>query len=171
MTTKVKKRFYPLRNPENPSHVDLIPITEEQYRTIYREIWRVCKQEQKAGRCRCTKKYLWKCDSQCDLCEFHHPDTISINEPLPDGEGDMGDYIQDDKTPFDEVFEDRQLLDQLYDRLRELDPDAETIIRLLEDNPDGISDRAIARALERPQKTYSDQIKRYRTDLRRITGE
>lgn len=171
MTNEVNQRYYPLRDSENSTHVHLIPITEEQYRVLYPEIWRIRKREQIAGRCKCPRTYLWKCDGQCDLCEYHHPDTVSIDEPLPDGEGDMYDCIPDDKEPFTEVFEDRQLLDQLFDRLRELDSDAETIIRLWKDNLGDISDRAIARELGRPQKTFSDQMKRYRTDLRRITGE
>lgn len=66
---------------------------------------------------------------------------------------------------------DRMLLEQLFTRLRELDPEADTIIQLWKDHPEGISDRAIARELGRPQKTFADQMKKYRTDLRRITGD
>jgi hypothetical protein len=25
---------------------------------------------------------LWKCDGQCDLCEYHAPDTVSLDDPL-----------------------------------------------------------------------------------------
>lgn len=49
--------------------------------------------------------------------------------------------------------------------------EADTIIQLWKDHPEGISDRAIARELGRPQKTFADQMKKYRTDLRRITGD
>ena len=58
-----------------------------------------------------------------------------------------------------------------FARLRELDPEADTIIQLWQDHPEGISDRAIARKLGRPQKTFADQMKKYRTDLRRIAGD
>lgn len=34
-----------------------------------------------------------------------------------------------------------------------------------------IADRAIARELGRPQKTFADQMKKYRTALRTITGD
>ena len=71
----------------------------------------------------------------------------------------------------DEVIADRMLLEQLFARLRELDPEADTIIQLWKDHPEGIFDRAIARELGRPQKTFADQMKKYRTDLRRITGD
>ncbi|MFR5252113.1 MAG: hypothetical protein ACLTF5_04755 [Butyricicoccus sp.] len=83
----------------------------------------------------------------------------------------LGDYIPDRSKPMEEVIADRMLLEQLFTRLRELDPEADTIIQLWKDHPEGISDRAIARELGRPQKTFADQMKKYRTDLRRITGD
>ena len=93
------------------------------------------------------------------------------DQPLPDGNGTLGDYIPDRSKPMEEVIADRMLLEQLFARLRELDPEADTIIQLWKDHPEGISDRAIARELGRPQKTFADQMKKYRTDLRRITGD
>lgn len=98
----------------------------------------------------------------------HAPNTISFNDPLPDGEGTLGDYIPDDNSSIEDVVADRQLLAQLIDRLRQLDPEADTIIQLWKDHPEGISDRKIAEALGRPQRTFADQMKKYRTDLRRI---
>ncbi|MDK2966084.1 sigma-70 family RNA polymerase sigma factor [Lacrimispora sp.] len=165
------QRYFPLRDPENPFKVTLTPITEEQYRSLYPDIWATQKREQYHGRCMCPKYYLWKCDGQCDLCEYHAPDTVSLDEPLPDGNGTLGDYIPDRSKPMEEVIADRMLLEQLFARLRELDPEADTIIQLWKDHPEGISDRAIARELGRPQKTFADQMKKYRTDLRRITGD
>lgn len=38
-------------------------------------------------------------------------------------------------------------------------------------NPEGISDRAIARALGRPQRTFVDQMKRYYTELHKIENK
>ena len=58
---------------------------------------------------------------------------------------------------------------RLIERLRELDPDADAILTLWQEN-DKISDRAIAKALGRPQRTFADQMKRYRTELRKIHG-
>ena len=53
-----KKYFYPLRDPENPNKVTLVPITEDQYRSLYPEIWATQKREQYHGRCMCPKHYL-----------------------------------------------------------------------------------------------------------------
>jgi hypothetical protein len=83
----------------------------------------------------------------------------------------MYDYLPDNNTPIEKLISDRILLEQLFARLRELDPEANTIIQLWMDHPEGISDRAIARELGRPQKTFADQMKKYRIDLRRITGD
>ena len=83
----------------------------------------------------------------------------------------MYDYLQDSSIPIDEVIADRMLLEQLFSRLRQLDPEADKIIQLWIDNPEGISDRAIARELGRPQKTFADQMKKYRTDLRKLTNK
>ena len=69
----------------------------------------------------------------------------------------------------EDVIADRDLLARLIARLRELDPDADAILTLWQEN-DKISDRAIAKALGRPQRTFADQMKRYRTELQKIRG-
>ena len=69
----------------------------------------------------------------------------------------------------EDVIADRDLLACLIARLRELDPDADAILTLWQEN-DKISDRTIAKALGRPQRTFADQMKRYRTELRKIRG-
>jgi hypothetical protein len=164
------KRYFPLRDPENPFKVTLTPITEEQYRSLYPDIWATQKREQYHGRCMCTKRYLWKCDGQCDLCEYHAPDTTSLDEPLPDGNGTLGDYIPDGRPSIEDIIADRDLLKHLIARFRELDPDADRIIQMRLDNPK-ISDRKIAEALGRPQRTFADQMKRYYTELHKIENK
>jgi hypothetical protein len=117
-------------------------------------------------------RFIWKCNGDCIGCKYHAAgDTTSLDQPRPDGNGTLGDYIPDNSKPMDEVIADRMLLEQLFSRLRELDPEADTIIQLWKDHPEGIPARAIARELGRPQKTFADQMKKYRTDLRRITDD
>ena len=164
MTNNENKRFYPLRDSENPSKVTLVPITEEQYRSLYPDIRATQKREQYHGRCMYTKRYLWKCDGQCDLCEYHAHDTVSLDEPLPDGNGTLGDYIPDSNPSMENIIADRELLNRLIARFRELDPDADRIIQMRLNNPK-ISDRKIAETLGRPQRTFADQMKRYYTEL------
>lgn len=77
------------------------------------EIWRIRNREQNHGCCMCPKCYLWKCDGQCDLCEYHAPNTVSLDQPLPDGEGTLSDYIPDNSPSIEDIVADRQLLAQL----------------------------------------------------------
>ena len=109
MSKQSNQHYYPLRDSENPSKVTLVPITEEQYRSLYPEIWATQKREQYHGRCMCPKHYLWKCDGQCDLCEYHAPDTVSLDDPLPDGDGTLADYIPDDLPSIEDVIADYDL--------------------------------------------------------------
>lgn len=51
----------------------------------------------------------------------------------------------------------------------DLDPGADTIIAMWM-NDDSVSDCAIAKALGRSQHTFADQMRKYRTELRRIRG-
>lgn len=149
-----------------------VPATKEQHDSFYKEADRIRHKEQDHGRCMCPYRFIWKCDGDCIGCEYHAAgDITSLDQPLPDGNGTLGDYIPDRSKPMEEVIADRMLLEQLFARLRELDPEADTIIQLWKDHPEGISDRAIARELGRPQKTFADQMKKYRTNLRRITGD
>ena len=62
------------------------------------------------------------------------------------------------------------MLKHLIARFRELDPDADRIIQMRLDNPK-ISDRKIAEALGRPQRTFADQMKRYYTELHKIENK
>ena len=89
-----KKRYYPLRDSENPYKVSLVEITEAQYRALYPEIWATQKREQYHHRCMCPKKYIWKCDGNCDLCEYHTAgDMLSLDVPTEDGNANMYDTI------------------------------------------------------------------------------
>lgn len=163
-----KKRYFPLRDVKNPDKVSLIEITESQYRALYPEIWATQKREQHHHRCMCTRKYLWKCDGNCDLCEYHAAgDMLSLDVPTEDGNANMYDTIPDTAPTMEDVLSDAMLLEQLIARFRELDPDADRIIELLRDE---LSDRKIAEQLGRPQRTFADQMKKIRTELRKIRG-
>ena len=165
---KSKKRYYPLRDAENPYKVSLVEITETQYRALYPEIWATQKREQYHHRCMCPKRYIWKCDGNCDLCEYHAAgDLLSLDMPLEDGNSNMYDSIPDTAPTMEDVISDAIILELLIAKFRELDPDADRIIEMLSDEK---SDRAIAEQLGRKQRTFADQMKRYRTELRRVRG-
>lgn len=148
-----------------------VTVSKEQHDSFYREASRIRNKEQNHGRCMCPYRFIWKCDGDCVGCEYHAAgDTTSLDQPLPDGEGSLGDYIPDNSPSIEDVVADHQLLVQLIEKLRQLDPDADIIIQLWKDHPEGISDRKIAEALGRPQRTFADQMKKYRTELRKVRG-
>lgn len=163
-----KKRYYPLRDASNPYKVTLVEISEAQYRALYPEIWATQKREQHHHRCMCTRKHLWKCDGNCDLCEYHATgDMLSLDVPTEDGNANMYDAIPDTTPTMEDVLSDAMLLEQLIARFRELDPNADCIIELLGDE---LSDRKIAEQLGRKQRTFADQMKKIRAELRKIRG-
>lgn len=163
-----KKHYFPLRDVSNPYKVALVEITEAQYRALYPEIWATQKREQHHHRCMFTRRYLWKCDGNCDLCEYHAAgDTLSLDVSTEDGNANMYDTIPDTAPTMEDVLSDAMLLEQLIARFRELNPDADRIIELLMDE---LSDRKIAEKLGRPQRTFADQMKKIRTELRKIRG-
>ena len=79
--------------------------------------------------------------------------------------GDVGSLSQDDNPTPEELMADRDLLEYLIMRFRETDPDANRIIRLLQD---GISARKIAEILGRKQRTFSKELKDFRDMYRHL---
>lgn len=125
-----------------------IPVAKEVRDVYYNEAARIRMKAQAHGQCVCPQSKVWVCDGDCLVCEYRRSgDMASLDVPIAD----------------------RDLLDRLFARLRELDPDADTIIAMWMDD-DKVSDRTIAKALGRPQRTFADQMKKYRTELRRIRG-
>lgn len=147
-----------------------VPVTKEQHDSFYKESDRIRHKEQDHGRCMCPYRFIWRCDGDCLDCEYHATgDITSLDQPLSDGNGTLCDYMPDRSKSMEEIIYDRMLLEQLFARLRELDPDADIIIQCWLDDYK-ISDRAIAEKLGRPQRTFADQMKKIRTELRKVRG-
>lgn len=64
------------------------------------------------GRCFCPRGKWWLCDGDCVDCEFHTRNEVSLDDPLPDGEGTRGDYVPDDNPTPEEIISDRDLLER-----------------------------------------------------------
>ena len=154
-----KKRYYPLRSSTDPKKVKLVEITEEQYQAIYPEIWATIKREQRHGRCRCPANYLWTCNGYCSDCSYHTGGNEEFIDELTDTE------LSDEKPLMDELMACDQMLKLLVARFRELEPEADLIIELLEE---GLSDRKIAETLGRKQRTFADLMKKIRTELHKL---
>lgn len=148
-----------------------VDVPEDFYceQTRYYDTFRHHMQEH--GQCSCPKSKFWLCDGDCLTCEFRCAgDMLSLDYETENDSGDtclMLDSIPDTAPLAADIVADKLLLEQLVQRLHELDPDAGLILQLLKDEK---SDRAIAEALGRPQRTFAHQMKRYRDELRIIRG-
>lgn len=148
-----------------------VPCTEQQFQEFYREATRIRKKEQYYHRCKCPKQFIWACDGDCEKCEHHLGyGLLSLDAPSTE---DGSTLLESEELAapelMEEVISDRILLEQLFQRLRELDPDADKIIEYWKDDS-SISDREIAKRLGRKQRTFADQMKKIRTELRKVRG-
>lgn len=107
-----------------------IPCTKQQFQKFYREVTRIRKKEQYYHRCKCPKKFIRACDGDCENCE-HHLGYGLLSLDAPNTE-DGSTLLESEELAASELMEelisDRFLLEQLFQRLRELDSDADKII-------------------------------------------
>ena len=121
-----------------------VPCTEQQFQEFYREATRIRKKEQYYHRCKCPKQFIWACDGDCENCEHHLGyKELSLEAPNTETGDSFMDMLPDENASMEQIYEDHILLEQLFKRLCELDPDADRIIAMWMAN-DKISDRAIA---------------------------
>lgn len=169
-----------MKNTENQSKAyriylkatkEWVEVPEEFYReqTSYYDTFR--KKKQYHGQCACTKSKFWLCDGDCFNCEFRRAgDMLSLDYENENEDGDTCSPLNSVPDPaplMADVVADKLLLEQLIQRLRELDPEADLILQMLGEEK---SDRSIAEELGRPQRTFSRQMQRYRNELRKVRG-
>ena len=163
-----------MKNNDNQNHIydktlrTWIDVPEDFFREYDRERTACRRRMQDHGRCSCPRDKWWLCDTFCEECEFRRAgDLLSIDAPEGDGSVDMLDQQEATGPRMEDVVADRDLLARMVKRLRELDPEADAILALWQEDCT-LSDRAVARALGRSQRTFADQMKRYRTELRKL---
>jgi DNA-directed RNA polymerase specialized sigma24 family protein len=137
-------------------------IPEDQYREYDRSRTALRKRMQYRGECFCPRSKWWLCDGNCLDCEFHNNTTVSLDDPLPDGEGTLADYVPDDSPLIEEVLSEKAELDQLFARLQELMPEAKRIGELREE---GLSDEAIADIIGIKRTTFLSRLKKAKEKL------
>lgn len=141
-------------------------VTPEQYKEF--DTWRtnLRKREQYHHRCMCPRSKWWLCDGMCDDCEYHAPgDILSLDTPTGNDEGDEVTLLDmlEDPTPFiEEVICDKAELDQLYERLEQLMPEAVEIGRLRQK---GLSDEAIAKNVGIKRTTFRSRLEKAKAQL------
>jgi DNA-directed RNA polymerase specialized sigma24 family protein len=150
-----KQRYYPLRRADDPYSVDLIPVSEEIYQQLTRSISRIRKQEQRAGRCFCSKHLFWKCAADCDVCPYHKKsEFLSLDVEVADENKDISTLIDliADESDLSEELEERAFKDAVQIAIQSLSSRDREITRLF---MDGLSERAIASEINCPRKTVN----------------
>ena len=141
-------------------------VSPEQYKEF--DNWRtnLRKREQYHGRCMCPRNKWWLCDGMCDDCEFHAPgDFLSLDMPSSNDDGDevtLLDMLEDPAPSVEEVLCDKAELDQLFDRLNELMPEAVQIGKLRQE---GLSDEAIAKVIGIKRTTFRSRLEKAKSQL------
>ena len=136
-------------------------VTPEQYAEFDR--WRTNKRkrEQYHGRCMCPRNKWWLCDGMCDDCEFHAAgDVLSLDKPVSHEDGDevsLADALTDPSPSIEAVICDKAELDQLFERLNEIMPEATEIGRL---RMSKLSDEAIAQIIGIKRTTFLSRLKK-----------
>ena len=141
-------------------------VTPEQYKEF--DTWRtnLRKREQYHHRCMCPRSKWWLCDGMCDDCEYHAPGNIlSLDMPTSNDDGDeitLLDMLEDPTPSIEEVICDKAELDQLYERLDQLMPEAVEIGRLRQK---GLTDEAIAKIVGIKRTTFRSRLEKAKAQL------
>lgn len=138
-----------------------VEVPEEVYQEHTRFYDAFRKRAQYHGQCACLKNKFWLCDGDCCNCEFRRAgDMLSLDFENENDDGDscsMLDSIPDEAPLLDEIVSDTATLQQLFERLRELMPEAEEIGRL---RMAGLSDDDIADAIGIKRTTFRSRLKK-----------
>lgn len=141
-------------------------VSPEQYEEFDRWRTNLRKLEQYHHRCMCPRSKWWLCDGMCQNCEFHAPgDTLSLDMPVSNEDGDevtLLDTLVDPAPTIESVICDKAELDQLFERLNELMPEAVQIGKLRQD---GLSDEAIAEIIGIKRTTFLSRLKKAKEQL------
>ena len=143
-----------------------VDVPEDYYRehTRYYDAFR--KKAQYHGQCACPKNKFWLCDGDCFNCEFRRAgDMLSLDYENENEDGDsvsMLDSTPDAAPLVDEIVCDKATLDQLFDRLAGLMPQAEEIGRLRMQN---LSDEEIADIIGIRRTTFRSRLSKAKAIL------
>ena len=144
-----------------PASDEWVDVSEEVYREYYRPIWAHRKRMQSHGRCACPKGKLWICDADCGRCSFSTGgDMRSLDFEYADGEGGtctLAETLADESPDAQAIIEDRELLDALFRKLGDLDPEGRRICELLLEDK---TEREIAAEMGFPSQSSVSHRKR-----------
>lgn len=136
-------------------------VTPEHYQEFDRWRTRTRKRMQDHGRCTCPRSKWWLCDGMCDDCEFKAAgDILYLDKPIANEDSDeitLADTIADPAPLIEDIICDKAELDQLFERLNEIMPEAAEIGRL---RMKKLSDEAIAEIIGIKRTTFRSRIEK-----------
>lgn len=138
-----------------------VPVSDEVYHEYYKPVWAHMKRMQYHGRCYCPKSHIWECDADCASCCYARKGDIdSLDEIHMNTKGDaytLADTMADDSVDVESMVMDAALLDALFAKVKELEPDLRDIFGLLLEER---SEREIAQAFGYKSQTSVNRRKR-----------
>ncbi|WP_425058006.1 hypothetical protein SCACP_26020 [Sporomusa carbonis] len=149
------------QTPAHKRHIEIdgqqIPVTEEVYRVYKRPLWVEHKRQEREKRCRDERGN--RCTGNCSKCDKKRTGSILSLNRLVDETG----VEPADPVDIAEMVADKQLLEELYEALNELDPDNRKIIELFSM---GISEREITAEVGLSQKAINKRKTKLFSNLR-----
>lgn len=162
MITNENKQYYIyLRSTR-----ERIPCTKEEFDNYYRDINTYRKAQQRRGKCVCPEKKRLDCDMDCSTCPFRRAgDTVSLDYTVSDENGEeitWGNSLESTSPPIDDIVADSERMAELFERLKELMPQAVEIGQLRQQ---GIPDVQIARQIGIHRNTFGSRLQRVKEIL------
>jgi len=146
--------------------VIMVPCTKEQYYAYMRPIWAEMQREERSRRCMVSngRGGLKRCDDDCKKCDrLKNGNTLSLDRFYKENNLEF-DEPDDDKTDIILAF---ATLEDLIAKLNANNPIYSRVIKMLYN---GLSQRAIAAALGKPNSTTQDLIRKTRLEAQRIVS-
>lgn len=157
MQTNDKQHYIYLRSTR-----ERIPCTEEEFHAYYHDIDLFRQKQQYRKQCVCPQKKWLECDMDCQTCPFRRNDVLSLDKPLETTEGEemsLLDSIPDESPLISEIITNKDQLNQLFRRLKEVMPDALLVGPM---RMQGQTDTEISKFLNVKQNTLFYRLKRAR---------
>jgi len=160
MSTNEKQYYIYLRSTK-----ERIPCTEAEFKNYYHDIDLFRQKQQYHGLCVCPQRKRLDCDMDCATCPFRRSGTLSLDDTITDSDGEERawvDTIPDDAPLFSDIVAEKEHLEQILQRLKEIMPDAITIGLLRQQ---GLSEDAIEREIGVGRKTFAYRLKKAKSIL------
>lgn len=142
-------------------------VSEEYYKEHIRFYNTFRKRQQSHGQCVCPKDKFWLCDGDCYNCEFQSiGDMLSLDSITENDDGESCchlDTLTDNYPSIESIIQDKIELENLFNRLNELMPEA---VRIGELRQFGLSDERIADAIEIKRTTFLSRLKKVKLLLK-----